>query len=158
MLKRIDNSILFLYNYSGDNMKKRKILKILLKIIIFILIVVGIIFLVKFIDTKQIIEEEITDISIICMDTGHETKLKKEEIIDFSPYLVDIYKIKDSNFNKWDLVPKIKIVINKKNTLKITDYDDAYYYGYYNENTVKIPKDVYKLSSKYCEEVQDGQK
>ena len=136
---------------------KKKILKILLKILIVALIVVGIIFIVKYVGTKQIIEGEITDVSIVCLDTNKETVLKTEEIVDFTPHLVDVYKIKDGNFNKWDLVPKIKIILNKKDVLKITDYDDAYYYGYFNDDTVKIPKDVYKLSSKYCEEDKDEQ-
>ena len=136
---------------------KKKIFKILLKIVILALIVVGIIFIVKYINNKQIISEDITSISIVCLDTNKKTDLKKDEIIKFTPHLVDVYKIKDSNFNKWDLVPKIRIIINNKDSLKITDYDEAYYYGYYNDDTVKIPKDVYKLSSKYCEEDQDGQ-
>ena len=136
----------------------KKIFKILLKILILILIVVGIIFIVKFVNNKQIIGEDIDDIKIVCLDdTGRETTLKKEEILEYTPYMADIYIIKDGNFNKWDLVPKIKIVVNKKDVLKITDYDDAYYYGYYNDDTVRIPKDVYKLSSKYCEEDKDGQ-
>ena len=136
---------------------KKKIFKILLKILILVLIVVGIIYIVKFVNNKQIIDGEITDISIICLDTNKETALKEDEIVKFTPHLADVYKIKDGNFNKWDLVPKIKIVINKKDVLKITDYDEAYYYGYFNDDTVKIPKDVYKLSNKYCEEDQNGQ-
>ena len=135
----------------------KKIFKILLKILILILIVVGIIFIVKFVHNKQIIDGEITDISIICLDTNKETILKEDEIVKYTPHLAGVFKIKDGNFNKWDLVPKIKIVVNKKDVLKITDYDDAYYYGYYNDDTVRIPKDVYKLSSKYCEEDKDGQ-
>ena len=136
---------------------KKKILKILIKILILIIIVIGIFFIVKYVGNKQIIEENITDISIICLDTNKETALKEDEIVKFTPHLADVYKIKDGNFNKWDLVPKIKIVINKKDVLKITDYDEAYYYGYFNDDTVKIPKDVYKLSNKYCEEGNDGQ-
>ena len=136
---------------------RKKILKIIIRLLILGLLVVGIIFLVKYINNKQIITEDITSISIVCLDTNKKTDLKKDEIIKFTPYLVDVYKIKDSNFNKWDLVPKIRIIINNKDNLKITDYDEAYYYGYYNDDTVKIPKDVYKLSSKYCEEDQDGQ-
>ena len=136
---------------------KKKILKILLKILILVIIGVCIFFIVKFVGNKQIIEENITDISIICLDTNKETALKEDEIVKFTPHLADVYKIKDGNFNKWDLVPKIKIVINKKDVLKITDYDEAYYYGYFNDDTVKIPKDVYKLSNKYCEEDQNGQ-
>lgn len=136
---------------------KKKILKILLKILILVIIGVCIFFIVKFVGNKQIIEENITDISIICLDTNKETALKEDEIVKFTPHLADVYKIKDGNFNKWDLVPKIKIVINKKDVLKITDYDEAYYYGYFNDDTVKIPKDVYKLSNKYCEEGNDGQ-
>ena len=134
----------------------KKVLKILIKIIIIILVVIGIIIFIKFLGSKQIISRDITSVSIICLDTNKETILKKDEIVKYTPHLVDIYKIKDSNFNKWDLVPKIKIIINKKDVLKITDYDDAYYYGYFNDDTVRIPKDVYNLSSKYCEEVQNG--
>ena len=129
----------------------------MIRILILVIIGVCIFFIVKFVGNKQIIEEDITDISIICLDTNKETALKEDEIVKFTPHLADVYKIKDGNFNKWDLVPKIKIVINKKDVLKITDYDEAYYYGYFNDDTVKIPKDVYKLSNKYCEEDQNGQ-
>ena len=137
---------------------KKKIFKILLKILILVLIVVGIIYIVRFVNNKQIIDGEIKNISIICLDTNKEIVLKEDEIIKYTPHLASVFKIKDGNFNKWDLVPKIKIIINKKDILKITDYDDSYYYGYFNDDTVRIPKDVYKLSSKYCEEDKDGQK
>ena len=157
MLKRIEISILFLYNEFGDNMKK-KILYIFLKIIIFIVIIIGIIILINILNSKQIISKDIKNISITCLDTNKENVLKEDEVVKYIPHLVGIYKIKDSNFNKWDLVPKIKIVINKKDVLKITDYDEAYYYGYFNDYTVKIPKEVYNYSKKYCEEDNDGQK
>ena len=135
----------------------KKVFSILIKIIIIIAVVVGIIVFSKFINSKQIIEKDINDVSIVCLDTGKETNLKKDEIIEFTPHLVDIYKMKDSNFNKWDLTKKIKIIINKKNILKLTDYDEAHYYGYYNDDTVIIPTDVYKIANKYCEEDKDGQ-
>ena len=105
----------------------------------------------------SLIHSEIQTLVVNRLDTNKETALKEDEIVKFTPHLADVYKIKDGNFNKWDLVPKIKIVINKKDVLKITDYDEAYYYGYFNDDTVKIPKDVYKLSNKYCEEGNDGQ-
>jgi len=135
---------------------KKKILKILLRLLILIVIGVCIYFIVKFVNNKQVIGEDINDISIVCLDTNKETILKEEDILELTPHLADIYRIKDSNFNKWDLVPKIRIVINKKDVLKITDYDDTYYYGYFNDDNVKIPIDVYKISSKYCKEDQNG--
>ena len=66
---------------------KKKILKILLRLLILALIVVGIIFMVKYINNKQIIGEDIDDIKIVCLDdTGRETTLKKEEILEYTPY------------------------------------------------------------------------
>ena len=133
--------------------------KIIFRVFIVIIILVCFLIIIHFVGNKQIVDYEISNISIVCLDTNKEIELKKDEVVDFIPHLVDIYKIKDRNFNKWDVSQKVKIIINKKNTIKITDYAGSNYYGYYNDDNIVMPGDVYKNARKYCEEdVDDGKK
>lgn len=131
---------------------KKKILKILLKLLIVIIIGIGIFFLVKYFGTKQIIEEDITDIKIECVRSEKEVVLKKDEIVKLTAYIKRIYKIKDGNFNKWDLNDKYKVIINNDNNLKITDYAGTTYYGYYNDDNVVVSEDIYNKIASYCKE------